>query len=181
MYWKKISHFFRYFEKFVIEQFLHFFFQNKNLLYSSHNIILNMRILKITPLISLALSRPDPSPEGGSKPEASPFQLDWWNIAYEKNDPQFQELENFLTSVPENAGHCPPSNWVEDFWDLTMKDRQWKDKDLIKQQLRIWSLPQIKLFIKKINDIETLIKKNSQISSKIVNDFILEKLDLPNN
>lgn len=57
----------------------------------------------------------------------------------------------------------------------------WKDKDLIKQQLRIWSLPQIKLFIKKINDIETLIKKNSQISSKIVNDFILEKLDLPNN
>ena len=57
----------------------------------------------------------------------------------------------------------------------------WKDKDLIKQQLRIWSLPQIKLFIKKVNDIETLIKKNSQISSKIVNDFILEKLDLPNN
>ena len=91
-----------------------------------------MRILKITPLISLALSRPDPSPEGGSKPEASRFQLDWWNIAYEKNDPQFQELENFLTSVPENAGHCPPSNWVEDFWDLTMKDRQWKDKDLIR-------------------------------------------------
>ena len=57
----------------------------------------------------------------------------------------------------------------------------WKDKDVIKQQLRVWSLPQIKLLIKKINNIEILIKKNSQISNQIINDFILERLELPSN
>ena len=57
----------------------------------------------------------------------------------------------------------------------------WKDKDLVKQQLKIWSLPQIKSLIKRINNIELLIKKNSQIASQILNDFILEKLKQPNN
>ena len=57
----------------------------------------------------------------------------------------------------------------------------WKDKDIIKRQLEIWSLDQIKTLIKKTNDIELLIKKNSQISSQIINNFILEKLELTNN
>ena len=52
----------------------------------------------------------------------------------------------------------------------------WKDKDIIKQQLKIWSLPQIKSLINKTNDMELLIKKNSQASNQIVNNFILEKL-----
>ena len=52
----------------------------------------------------------------------------------------------------------------------------WKDKDLIKQQLKIWSLAQIQSSIRKVNDVELLIKKNSQIANQIVNDFILEKL-----
>ena len=52
----------------------------------------------------------------------------------------------------------------------------WKDKDMIKQQLKIWSLPQIKSLINKTNDMELLIKKNSQASNQIVNNFILEKL-----
>jgi len=52
----------------------------------------------------------------------------------------------------------------------------WKDKDMIKQQLKIWSLPQIKSLINKTNNMELLIKKNSQASNQIVNDFILEKL-----
>ena len=53
----------------------------------------------------------------------------------------------------------------------------WKDKDLIKQQLKIWSLPQILSVIKEVNNIEMLIKKNSQISNVIINNFILDKLD----
>ena len=57
----------------------------------------------------------------------------------------------------------------------------WKDKDLIKQQLIIWSLPQIQSLIKKINEIEVIIKKNSQISNQIINDFILERLEISNN
>ena len=52
----------------------------------------------------------------------------------------------------------------------------WRDKDIIKQQLKIWSLPQIKSLINKTNDMELLIKKNSQASNQIVNNFILEKL-----
>ena len=52
----------------------------------------------------------------------------------------------------------------------------WKDKDMIKQQLKIWSLPQIKSLINKTNDMELLIKKNSQASNQITNNFILEKL-----
>ena len=52
----------------------------------------------------------------------------------------------------------------------------WKDKDMIKQQLKMWSLPQIKSLINKTNDMELLIKKNSQASNQIVNNFILEKL-----
>ena len=52
----------------------------------------------------------------------------------------------------------------------------WKDKDMIKQQLKIWSLPQIKSLINKTRNIELLIKKNSQASNQIVNNFILEKL-----
>ena len=57
----------------------------------------------------------------------------------------------------------------------------WKDKEIIKQQLKTLSLNEIKLFIKKVNNLELMIKKNSQISNQIINDFILEKIKLPNN
>ncbi len=52
----------------------------------------------------------------------------------------------------------------------------WKDKDPIKKQLQNWSLDQIKLLIKEINELEILVKKNSQISGYITNNFILEKV-----
>ena len=57
----------------------------------------------------------------------------------------------------------------------------WKDKDIIKRQVRNLSINDINQFIKKVNRIELLIKKNSQISTLIVNNFILENLNLPNN
>lgn len=57
----------------------------------------------------------------------------------------------------------------------------WKEKDIIKQQLKIWSLFQIRFFIKQINDLELLTKKNSEISGHIINNFILEKFNFPNN
>ena len=56
----------------------------------------------------------------------------------------------------------------------------WKDKELIKKQLNSWSLTEIKYIIKKINNLELSIKKNSQISNQIINNFILEK-DQANN
>ena len=57
----------------------------------------------------------------------------------------------------------------------------WKDKDVVKQQLSVWSVNQIQSLIKKINDLELLVKKNSQISNQLINDFILEKLDSTNS
>ena len=57
----------------------------------------------------------------------------------------------------------------------------WKEKDLIKQQLTVWSLSQIKFLIREINDLELLIKKNSELSSRIINNFIFENLELSNN
>ena len=57
----------------------------------------------------------------------------------------------------------------------------WKEKDLIKLQLRLWSLEQIQKLIFNINKLELLIKKNPQISNYIINNFILEKLENPNS
>ena len=57
----------------------------------------------------------------------------------------------------------------------------WMEKDLIKQQLKIWSLSKIKLLITQVNDLELLVKKNSEVSICIINNFILENLVLTSN
>ena len=57
----------------------------------------------------------------------------------------------------------------------------WMEKDLIKQQLKIWSLSKIKLLITQVNDLELLVKKNSEVSICIMNNFILENLVLTSN
>ena len=57
----------------------------------------------------------------------------------------------------------------------------WKDKPIIKQQLKVWSLDQLISLFKKINNIEIEIKKNSQISSLLISNFILEKVNSSNS
>jgi DNA polymerase-3 subunit delta len=57
----------------------------------------------------------------------------------------------------------------------------WKEKEIIKQQLKIRDLSNIKFLIKKVNNLEPLIKKNSQTSSQILNNFILENLEKTNS
>ncbi len=51
----------------------------------------------------------------------------------------------------------------------------WKDKNIIKQQIRMWELNDIETFIVDLIDTESLIKKNPQISNQIINNMILEK------
>ena len=51
----------------------------------------------------------------------------------------------------------------------------WKDKNIIKQQIKIWELNEIEKFIVDLNDTENLIKKNPQISNLIINNIILDK------
>lgn len=69
--------------------------------------------------------------------------------------------------------------------DLTISEHKppifWKEKDLIKQQLKIWSTPEIIKLIDNVNSLELLIKTKFQISNQIVNNFILEKLETTNN
>ena len=57
----------------------------------------------------------------------------------------------------------------------------WKEKNLIKQQIKIWEINDIEQFIIDINNTESLIKKNPQVSNQIVNDMILSKFEDINN
>jgi DNA polymerase III subunit delta len=57
----------------------------------------------------------------------------------------------------------------------------WKDKEIIKQQSRVWSYTNIEKLIFKINEIELLIKKNSHSSINILSDFIIEQTTSANN
>ena len=57
----------------------------------------------------------------------------------------------------------------------------WKEKEIIKKQLDLWSLLEIKLLIKEINNLELNLKKNSFLPNHIISNFILERLETINN
>ncbi len=57
----------------------------------------------------------------------------------------------------------------------------WKDKDLIKQQLKILTKDKISLLLKNINNTELLMKKNYENSINILLDFIFKESELINN
>ena len=57
----------------------------------------------------------------------------------------------------------------------------WKDKEIVKQQMKNWAYVDIENLIYKINDIELLIKKNSNNSINILSDFIIEQASIVNN
>ena len=63
--------------------------------------------------------------------------------------------------------------------DKTVADAKppifWKDKDVVKKQIKSWTSNQIKQLILEINNIEFLIKTNSQNSTHILSDFIINK------
>ena len=51
----------------------------------------------------------------------------------------------------------------------------WKDKEIVKKQIKNWSIKQVEKLILDINEIELLIKKNNTSSRNIVLDFIISK------
>ena len=57
----------------------------------------------------------------------------------------------------------------------------WKDKDIIKKQMLSWTDKSIQNLIFKINQIELVIKKNSNNALKIVFDFLIEQSSSSNN
>ena len=57
----------------------------------------------------------------------------------------------------------------------------WKDKEIVKQQIKNWSYNSTENLIYKINETELLIKKNSSNSINILSDFIIEQASMPSN
>ena len=48
----------------------------------------------------------------------------------------------------------------------------WKEKEIVKKQVESWSFDEVKKIIYKINDLELLIKKNSNNSINLISDFV---------
>ena len=57
----------------------------------------------------------------------------------------------------------------------------WKEKEIVKQQIKSWSYKSAENLLYQINDIELLIKKHSNNSINILSDFIIEKASSANN
>tara|TARA_B100000780_G_scaffold274878_1_gene240557 strand:- start:966 stop:1958 length:993 start_codon:yes stop_codon:yes gene_type:complete len=51
----------------------------------------------------------------------------------------------------------------------------WKDKEIVKQQIKSWSYESAEKLIYEINEIELLIKKHSNSSVNILSDFIIRQ------
>ena len=51
----------------------------------------------------------------------------------------------------------------------------WKDKEVIKQQIKILNLKKTKELFQKTNEIELIIKRNPSISINVTTDFILNE------
>ena len=70
---------------------------------------------------------------------------------------------------------------IESIISLAKPPIFWKDKEITKQQIKIWSYNKIEDLIYKISDIELLIKKNNYNSINILSDFIIEQATTTNN
>jgi len=57
----------------------------------------------------------------------------------------------------------------------------WKDKEIVKEQIKSWSLKKVKDLIYKTSEIELLIKKNSSNSINILFDFIITQSNKTSN
>ena len=57
----------------------------------------------------------------------------------------------------------------------------WKEKPMVKKQLTIWSLSDLKMIIREVNDTEVLCKKNPQISNSIFFNFFTSICKKANN
>ncbi len=53
----------------------------------------------------------------------------------------------------------------------------WKDKKILKEQIKMWNLIDIQKLIKNVNETEFLIKKNPQISNQLLNNMILDQIN----
>ena len=57
----------------------------------------------------------------------------------------------------------------------------WKDKNIVKEQIKSWNSQNIEDLIYRLNETEILIKKNSISSLNILSNFIIEECSEINN
>ena len=57
----------------------------------------------------------------------------------------------------------------------------WKDKEIVKRQSELWGKNELILLIKKTNNTELMLKKNSQIYKQIIGNFINNFFERVNN
>ncbi len=56
----------------------------------------------------------------------------------------------------------------------------WKDKEVVRKQIKHWSLERIQKLIFFVNELELLMKKENTISVYLLNDFILDQVRISN-
>ena len=56
----------------------------------------------------------------------------------------------------------------------------WKDKEIVKLQIKYWSLKSTNQLIFKLNEIELIVKKQTANSINILCDFILSQAQINN-
>ena len=57
----------------------------------------------------------------------------------------------------------------------------WKEREIVKIQMKIWSYKRILKLIKQINKVEMILKKSPEISLYVLNNFILQNVSQINN
>ena len=57
----------------------------------------------------------------------------------------------------------------------------WKEKEDVKKQVRLWNEKKLNLIIKKINEIELSCRKNHELATNIILDFLSTVCDEVNN
>lgn len=90
-------------------------------------------------------------------------------------------LANKVQRLLKIKGQETNSNNIESIINNLRPLIFWKEKPLIKKQLSIWSLKDLKKIIIKINSIELLCKKNPNASKAIFFGFFLEICTKANN
>ena len=93
-------------------------------------------------------------------------------------------IRTFLTKTKRLVKLCEKMQEIKDV-DAAISGFKppifWKEKEIVKQQVRAWSNKNVKNLIYQINEIELLIKKHSSSSVNILSNFIIEKVSTINN
>ena len=80
--------------------------------------------------------------------------------------------------------HLIKMNEINNNIEKTISDYKppifWKDKNVVIEQLKSWSIDSIENFIYKTNELELSIKKNTNLSVNILKDFILSQFETSN-